>query len=163
MAKPLTMSPPTSSVAKLLEPGLGAAALRPVGPPPGAPALPPTGGPVDGRTVGAPATAAPTGEPADIKREFTLTRATDATLNELLAIYQREAACRLHSSHLMRAILRALGRALPEIEREAARLGALKRPRNAAGQEAERDEFEERLAFSLLAGLRGVRPVLPGE
>ena len=41
MAKPLTIIPPTSSVAKLLDPGIGAAALRPVGPP--------AGGPVHGR------------------------------------------------------------------------------------------------------------------
>src|SRR3954451_13965310 len=161
MAKPLTIIPPTSSVAKLLDPGIGAAALRPVGPP--------AGGPVHGRAgvqegpAAPPRPVAPTGEPADIKREFTLTRSADGTLNELLALLQRQTGSRLHSSHLMRALLRAFQHALPEIEREAAALGTLKRPRNASGQEAERDEFEARIAAALLAGLRSSRSFAPGE
>src|SRR4051812_28583927 len=94
MAKPLTVLPPTSSVAKLLDPGIGAAALRPISQP--------AGGPVHGRTgaqegPGTPLTpVAPTGEPADIKREFTLTRSADSTLNELLALLQRQTGSRLH-------------------------------------------------------------------
>ena len=56
----------------------------------------------------------------------------------------------------MRAMLRAFRHALPEIEREAAALGTLKRPRNASGQEAERDEFEARLAAAPLRA-RGPR------
>jgi hypothetical protein len=160
MAKPLTVIPPSSSVAKLLEPGIGAAALRPVASLAGAPADGQAGGPAHGRPI-PPVEANPTGEPADVKREFTLTRTADATLNELLALYQRATGCKLHSSHLMRALLHALGHALPELEQAAATLGALKRPRNAAGQEAERDEFEARIAKSLLAGLRSSRE--PGK
>jgi hypothetical protein len=95
-----------------------------------------------------------TGEPADIKRELTLTRSTDDTLSELLALFQRTTGCRLHTSHLMRAMLKVLCQAMPEIEREARALGPLRRPSNASGREAERDEFESRLAASLRAGLR---------
>src|SRR4051794_11818936 len=162
MAKPLTIIPPTSSVAKLLDPGIGAAALRPVGPPAGGPVHGRAGAQQDGPAV-PPRPIAPTGEPADIKREFTLTRSADGALNELLALLQRQTGSKLHSSHLMRAILRAFQHALPEIEREAAALGPLKRPRNASGQEAERDEFEARLAAALLSGLRSSRPFAAGE
>jgi hypothetical protein len=54
----------------------------------------------------------------------------------------------------MRALLRALGPSMPEVERATAGLGPIRRPSNASGREAERDAFEIRLAESLLAGLR---------
>jgi hypothetical protein len=155
MAKRLSTPPPSSSVAKLLEPGIGAAAIRPVNPASGAPAGAPEGRPA------APPPAA-TGEPADVKRELTLTRSTDETLQELVAIYQRATGCRLHASHLMRSMLRALQQLLPEIERAAESLGPLRRPSNATGREAERDAFECRLAASLLAALRGDAGI-PGQ
>jgi hypothetical protein len=163
MAKPLTTIPPSSSVAKLLEPGIGAAATRPM-------AVPHAGRPA-GPQAGAPASSHPeveqaadetdnglaTGEQPDIKREFTLTRSTDDTRSELVALYQRTTGCRLHASHLMRALLKVLRQAMPDVEREARALGPLRRPSNASGREAERDEFESRLAASLLAGLRAGR------
>jgi hypothetical protein len=163
MAKPLTSLPPSSSVAKLLEPGIGAAATRPMAVPhAGMPAGPPAGAPAPSRSDAAPDAdetdfTPATGEQPDIKREFTLTRSTDDTLSELLALYQRTTGCRLHTSHLMRALLKALRQAMPEVEREARVLGPLRRPSNASGREAERDEFESRLGASLLAGLRAGR------
>src|SRR5262249_26455844 len=96
----------------------------------------------------------PTGETADIKRELTLTRSTDQALDELVAVYQRTTGSRVHASHVMRALLRAVSLSLPEIERSAAALGPLRRPSNAPGREAERDAFEAQLAESLLAGMR---------
>ena len=161
MAKPLNSIPPSSSVAKLLEPGIGAAATRPLAlPQTGSHAAPHAGVPaapvVRDRPPfqGEPPVAHPSGEPADIKRELTLTRSTDDTLSELLALFQRTTGCRLHTSHLMRALLKVLRHAMPEVEREARALGPLRRPSNASGREAERDEFEARLAVALLAGLR---------
>ena len=158
MAKPLSALPPSSSVAKLLEPGIGAAAIRTFVP---APTGTPAGGEAGVRIpLQAPdpgPQAVPTGEAADVKREFTLTRSSDATLDELVAIYQRTTGCKLHASHVMRAVLRALGEALPEIEREAIALGPLRRPSNATGKESERDAFEARIAASLRAGMRGRR------
>src|SRR5438045_903038 len=123
MAKPLTTIPPSSSVAKLLEPGIGAAATRPMAfPHAGVPAGPQAGAPALARAEAAPAmdeadSVPPTGEQPDIKREFTLTRSTDDTLSELVALYQRTTGCRLHASHLMRAILKVLRQAMPEVER----------------------------------------------
>jgi hypothetical protein len=163
MAKPLTTMPPSSSVAKLLEPGIGAAATRPMAiPHAGVPAGPQAGSPAPSRTDAAPTpdgtdSVVATGEQPDIKREFTLTRSTDDTLSELVALYQRTTGCRLHASHLMRGLLKVLRQAMPEVEREAWALGPLRRPSNASGREAERDEFESRLAASLLAGLRAGR------
>jgi hypothetical protein len=158
MAKHLNTPPPTSSVAKLLEPGIGAAVTLPTASAPAPTTVPGAGQPAVPRAEHEqdvlPAAGRQTGEPADIKREFTLTRGTDDTLSELLALYQRTTGCRLHSSHLMRALLRVVREAMPELEREAKALGRLRRPSNASGREAERDEFEEQLAVSLRAGLR---------
>jgi hypothetical protein len=96
----------------------------------------------------------PSGEAADVKRELTLTRSTDQTLDELVAVYQRATGSRVHASHMMRALLRAVSLFLPEIEQSPAALGPLRRPSNAPGREAERDAFEAQLAESLLAGMR---------
>jgi hypothetical protein len=147
MAKPLAHPQPRSSVASLLDPGVGAAATRPA---PGIPAFPPAGTPAD--------EPARTGEPANIKREFVLTRGADETLRKLVALCEQATGTRLTNSHVLRAILRALELAMPELEREAARLGPLKRPSNAKGNEADRDEFEQRLAACLHAGLRACPP-----
>ncbi len=149
MPKPLSSIPPSSSIAKLLEPGVGAAAVKPA---------PAQAGMRAGGDAGAREPVSvqpePTGEPADVKRELTLTRSTDETLDELVLVYQRATGSRVHASHVMRALLRALSLSLPEIERSATGLGPLRRPSNAPGREAERDAFEARLADSLLAGLR---------
>jgi uncharacterized protein YbjT (DUF2867 family) len=167
MAKHLQTVPPTSSVAKLLEPGIGAAATRPLASQPPRPANPGEDLPAATRPALeqdiAPAAGRQTGEPADIKREFTLTRGTDDTLSELLALYQRTTGCRLHSSHLMRALLRVVREAMPELEREAKALGRLRRPSNATGREAERDEFEERIAESLRAAFLAAKPPTCGR
>jgi hypothetical protein len=150
MPKPLITIPPSSSVAKLLEPGVGAAAMKPAAPQAGV-----RGGGDAGPREPAPAgTPEPTGEAADVKRELTLTRTTDRTLDDLVAIYQRATGARVHASHVMRALLRALRSSLPEVERAAAGLGPIRRPSNAPGREAERDAFEIKLSESLLAGLR---------
>jgi hypothetical protein len=48
---------------------------------------------------------------------------------------------------------------MPEVEKQAWQTGKLRRPSNARGNEAEREEYERRLAVSLLAGLRTCRPM----
>lgn len=155
MAKPLTLSQPSSSVAKLLEPGVGQAAVRPTflqtpePPAPGSPAPPHS-------RIPDPAL---TGEPANVKREFVLTPSGEESLRRLQAIYERATGAKLTGSHMLRALLRVVDAALPDIEREAARLGPLKRPSNARGGEAERDEFERRIAACLLAGMRECPPL----
>jgi hypothetical protein len=152
MARPLVMPQPSSAVARLLEPGIGRAALAE----PGRDA--PQGHPVP----------TPTGETPDIKREFILTGSADATLREAVSILSRATGTDVTNSHFLRSLLKVLAAALPEIEREAARTGRLKRPGNARGREAERESYKRRLAEALLAGMAAVGnraappPVEPG-
>jgi hypothetical protein len=139
MAKPLSGSLPTSAVARLLEPGVARAALAeppvPRGDPP-----------------------AQTGETPDIKREFILTRSADESLSHLTTLYSRATGTNVTNSHFFRAVLQTLMHAMPEIEQQAWQIGRLRRPSNARGREAERDEYERRIAASLLAGMRVSRP-----
>jgi hypothetical protein len=58
----------------------------------------------------------------------------------------------------LRALLHVLARATPEIEREAMQLGKLRRPGNARGREAEREEYERKLGEVLHAGIRACPP-----
>jgi hypothetical protein len=156
MPKPLNKPQPTSSVANLLEPGVAAAALAPTGTlSPTAPRNSPI--PNEGQIVGsdqAVAAGVPTGELANITRQFILTSSTDETLKRLLAVYSRASGANLTNSHVLRAILKAVSHAMPELEREATRLRALKRPSNARGKEALREEFEKKLATAFVAGMR---------
>jgi hypothetical protein len=148
MAKPLTSPQPSSSIANLLESGVAAAALRPV--PNGQPESSHAGMrvvPHSGRPV-------PTGEPAHLKREFVLTETADETLNQLLRVFSKGTGSRLTNSHVVRAILHAVQHALPDVAKQAERLGPLRRPSNARGNEAERDELERKLAACLVAGMR---------
>ena len=158
MPKPLDKPQPSSSVANMLDLGVGAAALaKPprrenVLPTPVANELPPQP---------APPPAEPPGEPANIHRQFILTRPADETLKKLVRIYSRAGGVDLKSSEVMRAVLVALEHAAPELEREAARIGKLKRPKNDRGNEGLRDRLERRIARAIIAGLRAT--TLPEE
>jgi hypothetical protein len=143
MAKPLSTPQPTGPGASLREPGVGAAALGQMH--------------VEYRVPASPRAAEPaveTGEPANIKREFVLTASTDQTLREAVSLFERATGTTITNSHLLRALLRVAAHALPEIEKQAAGLGPMKRPSNARRNEAGRDEFERRLAQVLLAGFQ---------
>jgi hypothetical protein len=157
MPKPLDKPQPSSSVANMLDLGVGAAALaKPsrrenVPPTPVANNLPPHPAPP----------AEPPGELANIHRQFILTRSADETLKRLVRIYSRAGGVDLKSSEVMRAVLVALEHASPELEREAARIGKLKRPKNDRGNEGLRDRLERRIARVIIAGLRAT--TLPEE
>jgi hypothetical protein len=149
MAKLLNKPQPTSSVANMLDLGVGAAALakptnhEPTSLTPIADHLPPQ-----------PATAEPTGEPANIHRQFILTNSTDETLKKLVNIYSKATGVDLKGSEIMRAVLIALEHATPELEREATHIGRLKRPKNERGNEGLREQLERRLARAIIAGTR---------
>jgi hypothetical protein len=100
-----------------------------------------------------------TGETPDIKREFVLTQTADDTLSHLINLYSKASGTNVSNSHFFRAVLKALAYAMPELERQAWQMGRLRRPSNARGKEAERDEYEARIAQVLVAGLRAARPV----
>jgi hypothetical protein len=145
MPKPLLMSQPAGSVAVPTEPKLapGVGHVHAV-------AASPAPAPAERLSEA--------GEPANIKREFVLTPSADETLRTLVSVFERATGTTITNSHLLRTLLRAAAEALPEIEKEAARLGRMKRPSNARGNESERDEFERRLAQALLAALARGEP-----
>src|SRR3712207_5005405 len=116
MPKPLDKPQPTSSVAHMLDLGVGAAALAK---PSRRENVPPT--PVANDIPPQPVQADPPGEPANIHRQFILTRSADDTLKKLVRIYSRAGGVDLKSSEVMRAVLVALEHAAPELEREATR------------------------------------------
>jgi hypothetical protein len=149
MAKPLTKPQRESSVSSMLDISVGAAALstppkrEPTTPIPIANEIPPR--PIQNNT---------TGEPANIHRQFILTESTDETLKKLVGIYSKATSIDLKASEVMRAVLMALEHAAPELEREAAHIGRLKRPKNERGKEALRDQLERRIARAIIAGAR---------
>jgi hypothetical protein len=153
MPKPLDKPQPTSSVANMLDLGVGAAALAK---PPRRENVPPTS--VANEIPPQPVPFEPPGEPANIHRQFILTRSADETLKKLVRIYSRAGGVDLKSSEVMRAVLVALEHAAPELEREAARIGRLKRPKNDRGNEGLRDRLERRIARAIIAGLRATTP-----
>jgi hypothetical protein len=140
MAKPLTSAVPSSAVARLLEPGVARAALAE------APA-------------GNSKAPEPTGETPDIKREFILTQTADDALGHLISLYSKATGTHVTNSHFLRAVLKALALAMPDVEKQAWQIGKLRRPSNARGKEAERDEYEKQIAAALLAGMRAFQPI----
>ena len=105
---------------------------------------------------GVPFDSADEGDIPNIKREFILTRAADDTLQDAVRLLSRATGANLTNSHFLRAVLKTVQLAMPELEREAAKLGKLKRPSNARGNEAEREEYEERLAEAVHSAIRSV-------
>ena len=110
----------------MLDLGVGAAALAK---PPRRENVPPT--PVTNELQPQLVPVEPAGEPANMHRQFILTRSADETLKKLVRIYSRAGGVDLKGSEVMRAVLIALEHAAPELEREAARIGRLGLPRPA--------------------------------
>lgn len=153
MPKPLTKPQPTSSVAKMLEPGVGAhVTARPE-------AVTQSERPLPVQPMALVQKAnqdemQPSGEVPDIPRQFTLTAKTDRTLKRLIAAYSEATGMELKHSELLRAVLLSIEHAMPELEREARSIGRLKRPKNDRGRESEREQLERRIASAFLSGLR---------
>src|SRR5688500_17061924 len=107
MAKPLTKVPPSSSVAGMLQPGLGAQVLaRPE--PHTATVLPI---PIQPQAhVDAPdrSQMRSFNEPIHVNRQFLLTMETDRTLKRLLDLYSQACGLDLKHSELFRALMLAL-------------------------------------------------------
>jgi hypothetical protein len=134
----------------MLEPGIGAAAItkpreqvEPILPTPIINQLPPQLTPSQ-----------PSGDPANVLRQFSLTPSTDRTLKRLVNIYSAATNLDLKASEVLRAVLVALEHAAPELEREAGQIGTLKRPKHERGNEALRDQLERRIARAIIVGTR---------
>jgi hypothetical protein len=93
-----------------------------------------------------------------IKREFMLTRLADEGLDEAIRVLSRATGTTLSNSHFLRAMLKVVANAMPEIEREASALGKLKRPGNARENQAEREGYELKLARAIASALKSAPP-----
>jgi hypothetical protein len=157
MAKPLQKPPPTSSVARLFDIEAASRALSQPLPSNDKPAVPDSASrePEKSNVVTPPfPRSTPSGEPANIKREFVLSPSTDETFSRLVDLYRRSTGTRLSGSHVARAMLRGVATCLDSLQREANGLGRLKLPSNARGREGERERFEEALAERFINGIR---------
>jgi hypothetical protein len=93
-----------------------------------------------------------------IKREFMLTPAADDTLFQAVRVLSRATGTNLSNSHFLRVMLKVVAEAMPQIEKEASRLGKLKRPGNAPGNQPEREEYEQRIAVAVAAAIAAATP-----
>jgi hypothetical protein len=93
-------------------------------------------------------------ETPTIRRQFILTPSADLTLKHVVAVYSKAAGSELTNSHFLRVMLKAIAHAMPQLEQEAEHMGKLKRPKNDRANEAQREEFERKLASSLVTGMR---------
>lgn len=144
MAKPLRTDPPSSSVARLLDPSAAARATsRPCT---GQPETPHLGVPL--------CSTSRVDTPALIKREFILTPAANVTLDRLIDLYRRGTRTRLAASYVLRAVLLVIRDALDALAVEVADLPPTKLPGNARGCDADRQRFEQMLADCLRTALR---------
>ncbi len=87
--------------------------------------------------------------------EVVLTPELNDLVNSLHMILRDNTGASLNKSQLLRSLLRAVKHNLRGVEREAERLGLLKRPSNNPGFEEERELFEETCAQVFLRGMRG--------
>lgn len=141
MARRITNRQMTSSVARLLSPAAATAALAPVD----------RG--VSVRQDEHPHAVIPTGRTRHIKREFILSAETDATLCELVAVFNQSTSSRLTASQVVRALLIAVRPALPAIQAAAIAKVLTARPGNASALRYARDAFEQLLGTVIAKGV----------
>ena len=149
MPKPLLRPQPTSSVANILDESVARAALARV-----IPARRVEETEQAAHTTSVVADEALTETPT-IRRQFILTPSADLTLKHIVALYSKATGSELTNSHVLRALLKAIEHAMPQLEHEAEQMGKLKRPKNDRANEAHRDEFERKLASCIVAGMHG--------
>jgi len=90
-------------------------------------------------------------------RQFQLTPTTDAILKQVMAAYSAAVGFELHASEFIRAVLYALAPTIKLHEREARRLGHLRRPKNEAWLFHRRDEIERAIAGAFTDAMRETR------
>ena len=149
MPKPLLRPQPTSSVANIIEESVAKAALARV--PPSRRGIGDTHYEDNSTSAG---DAESLTETPTIRRQFILTPSADLTLKHVVAVYSKATGSELTNSHFLRAILKAIEHAMPQLEKETEHMGKLKRPKNDRANEAHREEFEKKLASSIVTGMR---------
>jgi hypothetical protein len=99
-----------------------------------------------------------TSEAPTIKREFMVTQWTDDIFLQAVNLISRATGTRLSYSHFFRILIKCIAHAMPELQQELARLGQLKRPSNAPGSQAAREEYERAVASAIVAALQSSPP-----
>jgi hypothetical protein len=94
----------------------------------------------------------------NIKREFILTQSADETLYDTVRLFSKTTGAKLTNSHFLRILLKGIAYAMPQLEREASKLGKLKRPNNARENQAEREGYEQKIAEAVVAAMRSCPP-----
>ncbi|MBK9187720.1 MAG: hypothetical protein IPM33_02075 [Phycisphaerales bacterium] len=89
-----------------------------------------------------------------VKREFVLTRETDAAISEVVTLLRETTSARLSSSHVLRGLARLLMRRLPSLKSAAVASGQRRLPSTSPEQLGARVDFEQFLAgiFELAFG-----------
>lgn len=146
--------PPSSSIARLLDPQTAGRAIeRAVSP------APTVGSDRHGiESASAPNPGLPPHAPPT-KREVLLSPDTDATLERLVQVLREATGARVTTSHAVRALLRAVDAALPSIVEALSCLGPQRLPGNGPRQDQHRKQFEAQLASRLAEGLRLAAPL----
>jgi hypothetical protein len=153
MAKPLVKPQPRSSVAGMLERGVGAQAL--VKPPERISTILPTPIAEQGQTSNIERSPqAVLREIEIIPRQFTLRANSDRVLKDVVSVYSSATGLDLKHSEFLRSVLIAVEHAMPEITREAKLIGRLKRPKNDRGTEEIREQMERIIAKAFVAAMR---------
>lgn len=155
MAKALRNPPPSSSVARFLDVSAATRAIaEPVEEsiPPNRPGVGKALASVQDDPFGS--GDAQSSQASIIKREIILTTAAEETLSELVRLYRRATGTRLSTSHVIRAMLKAVAHSIRSLEREAEGIGRQRLPSNARGHESQRERFENRLTQAFVSGMR---------
>ncbi|MCK6478322.1 MAG: hypothetical protein L6Q35_15995, partial [Phycisphaerales bacterium] len=138
MPKPLPPAAGSSSpVSRLLD---ASAVSRAVGPVPATDPAQPSAAPSKARRPAHP-----------VKREVVLTEHTAEVLDVLVDRLRAATRTRLSASHLVRALVMAVEPSLAGIEVQVASTGPWRLPANGARHDADRAEFERRMAESFIA------------
>ena len=87
--------------------------------------------------------------------ELYLTPHSSQILNELVSIFKENTNRAIAPTHMLRGLLLALQSHLPEVRREIAAMGPLRRPANEAQYALDREEFEKKLGEAILRGVKG--------
>jgi len=161
MAEPLKREQPSSSVATIFRKDAARAALAPPGVhTPVAPVTPAPPEPAPARPEPRPAAgSAPTGEPADVLRQFQLTPSADATLRRVMRTYSEGSGLELNRSEFLRALIAVLEHTIPQHERAARSIEPLRRPKNDPWLLHKRDELERTLARAMQEAFRTAPPM----
>lgn len=88
-----------------------------------------------------------------VKREFVLTRETDAVISEVVTLLRETTLARLSSSHVLRGLARLLMRRLPALKSAAIASGPRRLPSTSPEQLGARVDFEHFLAGVFELGL----------